>query len=291
MPIRSARGTRGVEVGHLRPIKAFSPSLGSSSFGIAFSPHTPYTLRQALRVETSLSPSRPLNRSAKNFSVYEVLVLPLRILIADDHDLVRKGIRSLLEAQKGWEVIGEARDGRDAVEKAAKLKPDVIILDHGMPRLNGLEAVRRIMKVHPQAKVLIVTMHDSDELIREVLDAGARGYVTKSDTGQDLVVAVEALSRNKTYFTSKVDQMVLDRFLQINTGKVDMKPTRDRLTSRQREIVQLLAEGKTSKEVATILGLSTKTVETHRAQIMRRLDCHSVSELVRYAIRNNIVQP
>jgi DNA-binding NarL/FixJ family response regulator len=147
------------------------------------------------------------------------------------------------------------------------------------------------MKVHPQAKVLIVTMHDSDELIREVLDAGARGYVTKSDTGQDLVVAVEALSRNKTYFTSKVDQMVLDRFLQINTGKVDVKPTRDRLTSRQREIVQLLAEGKTSKEVATILGLSTKTVETHRAQIMRRLDCHSVSELVRYAIRNNIVQP
>jgi DNA-binding NarL/FixJ family response regulator len=228
---------------------------------------------------------------SENLTVYEVLVLPLRILIADDHDLVRKGIRSLLEAQKGWEVIGEARDGRDAVEKAAKLKPDVIILDHGMPRLNGLEAVRRIMKVHPQAKVLIVTMHDSDELIREVLDAGARGYVTKSDTGQDLVVAVEALSRNKTYFTSKVDQMVLDRFLQINTGKVDMKPTRDRLTSRQREIVQLLAEGKTSKEVATILGLSTKTVETHRAQIMRRLDCHSVSELVRYAIRNNIVQP
>jgi DNA-binding NarL/FixJ family response regulator len=218
-------------------------------------------------------------------------VLPLRILIADDHDLVRKGIRSLLEAQKGWEVVGEARDGRDAVEKAGKLKPDVIILDHGMPRLNGLEAVRRIMKVHPQAKVLIVTMHDSDELIREVLDAGARGYVTKSDTGQDLVEAVEALSRNKTYFTSKVDQMVLDRFLQINTGKADAKPTRDRLTSRQREIVQLLAEGKTSKEVATILGLSTKTVETHRAQIMRRLDCHSVSELVRYAIRNNIVQP
>lgn len=218
-------------------------------------------------------------------------MLPLRILIADDHDLVRKGIRSLLEAQKGWEVVGEARDGRDAVEKAGKLKPDVIILDHGMPRLNGLEAVRRIMKVHPQAKVLIVTMHDSDELIREVLDAGARGYVTKSDTGQDLVEAVEALSRNKTYFTSKVDQMVLDRFLQINTGKADAKPTRDRLTSRQREIVQLLAEGKTSKEVATILGLSTKTVETHRAQIMRRLDCHSVSELVRYAIRNNIVQP
>ena len=220
-------------------------------------------------------------------------MLPLRILIADDHDLVRKGIRSLLETQKGWEVIGEAKDGRDAVEKAAKLKPDVIILDL---RHAPLERPRSRAPDHEGSsasqRFSSITMHDSDELIREVLDAGARGCnVTKSDTGQDLVVAVEALSRNKTYFTSKVDQMVLDRFLQINTGKVDLKPTRDRLTSRQREIVQLLAEGKTSKEVATILGLSTKTVETHRAQIMRRLDCHSVSELVRYAIRNNIVQP
>jgi DNA-binding NarL/FixJ family response regulator len=214
---------------------------------------------------------------------------PLRLLIADDHEIVRKGLRSLLAEQPGWQVVAEASDGRDAVDKAKHLKPDVIILDIGMPSLNGLEATRQILKGSPQAKILILTMHETDPLIREVLDAGARGYVLKSDAGRDLVSAVEALRRNKTFFTSKVAQMVLDGYLKKKSQTRERESPKDRLTPRQREIIQLLAEGKSSKEVAVALNLSVKTAETHRANIMMRLSCHSVSELVRYAIRNNII--
>ena len=215
----------------------------------------------------------------------------LRLLVADDHEIVRKGLRSLLEAQPGWQVAGEASDGREAVEKAKELHPDVTVLDLGMPSLNGLEATRQMLKNDSRAKILILTMHESDPLIRDVLDAGARGYLLKSDATKDLVNAVEAIRRNKTYFTSRVAQMVLDGYLDKKpraSSETDVPATR--LTPRQREIVQLLAEGKSSKEVAVALGLSVKTAETHRANIMRRLDCHSVSELVRYAIRNNIIQ-
>lgn len=216
----------------------------------------------------------------------------LRLLVADDHEIVRKGLRSLIEAQPGWQVVGEASDGREAVEKAKQMKPDVTVLDIGMPALNGLEATRQMLKNDSRAKVLILTMHESDPLIRDILDAGARGYVLKTDASRDLVTAVNAVGSNKTFFTAKVAQMVLD-------GYLDKKPIEDRdgqnsasrLTPRQREIVQLLAEGKSSKEVASALGLSVKTAETHRANIMRRLDCHSVSELVRYAVRNNIIEP
>jgi DNA-binding NarL/FixJ family response regulator len=217
------------------------------------------------------------------------MVEPLRLLIADDHEVVRKGLRSLLAEQPGWQVVAEANDGRDAVDKAKQLKPDVIVLDLAMPSLNGLEATRQILKGAPQAKVLILTMHETDPLIREVLDAGARGYVLKSDAGRDLVSAVEALRRNKTFFTSKVAQMVLDGYLKKKSQPRDRESPKDRLTPRQREIIQLLAEGKSSKEVAAALNLSVKTAETHRANIMMRLNCHSVSELVRYAIRNNII--
>lgn len=216
---------------------------------------------------------------------------PFRILLADDHEVVRAGLRALLEEQNGWEVVAEAVDGREAVDKAGKLKPDVVVIDIAMPSLNGLEAVRQIVKAVPNTKVLVLTMYDSDPLIQQVLQAGARGYLLKSDAGRDLVSAIDALRRNKTFFTPKVSQMVLEGYLDKSPKEreVEGEPESLRLTSRQREIVQLLAEGKSSKEVAAVLGLSVKTAETHRANIMRKLDCHSVTELVRYAIRNHII--
>ena len=215
----------------------------------------------------------------------------LRLLVADDHEIVRTGLRSLLETQPGWQVTAEASDGREAVQKAKELKPDVAVLDLSMPSLNGLEAARQMLKNDARAKIVILTAFDSDAMIREVLDAGARGFVLKADASRDLVTAVNAVRSNKTFFTPKVAQMVLDGYLDKKPRKQDPDAPRSRLTPRQREIVQLLAEGKSSKEVAVALGLSVKTAETHRANIMRRLDCHSVSELVRYAVRNAIVGP
>jgi DNA-binding NarL/FixJ family response regulator len=216
----------------------------------------------------------------------------LRLLVADDHDVVRKGVRTLLEEQPGWEVAAEAADGREAVEKAKQVQPDVTILDLSMPELNGLEAAKEILKTVP-TKVLILTMYDSDPLIRQTLEAGARGYLLKSDAGRDLVSAVDALRRNKTFFTPKVAQMVLEGYLGRPSKENDEDSNRKnglRLTARQKQILQLLAEGKSSKEVAVALNISVKTAETHRANIMRRLDCHSVTELVRYAIRNHIIE-
>jgi len=215
----------------------------------------------------------------------------LRILIADDHELIRRGVRTLLEAEPGWKVVAEASDGQEAFEKAKETKPEIVVLDIGMPRLSGLEAARRLKRTLPQIKVLMLTMHDSERLAWEVLNVGALGYVTKSDTARDLVIAIEALRRDKTFFTPKVDRIILDSFLNGGSSKRAKEMQGEQLTSRQREIVQLLAEGKTSKEVSALLNLSVKTVETHRANIMRRLSCHSVSDLVRYAVRNNIVQP
>ena len=216
----------------------------------------------------------------------------LRLLVADDHDIVRRGVRTLLEEQPGWEVAAEAADGREAVEKAKLVHPDVTILDLSMPGLNGLEAAREILK-SVETKVLILTMYDSDPLIRQTLEAGAQGYLLKSDAGRDLVSAVEALQHNKTFFTPKVAQMVLEGYLgrpsKENEGDRNRKNGL-RLTSRQKQILQLLAEGRSSREVAVALNISVKTAETHRANIMRRLDCHSVTELVRYAIRNHIIE-
>jgi DNA-binding NarL/FixJ family response regulator len=214
----------------------------------------------------------------------------LRLLLADDHEIVRKGLRSVLEGLRDCEVVGEAADGRQAVASVKELNPDIVILDISMPLLNGLEATRQILKIRPQTKILILTMHESDPLIRDVLDAGARGYILKTDAGRNLVTAVESLRRNKTFFTSRVAQMILDGFLKGEPHSPEADRAATRLTPRQREIVQLLAEGKSSKEVAVALDLSVKTAETHRANIMRKLDCHSVSEVVRYAIRNKIIE-
>ncbi len=210
-----------------------------------------------------------------------------RILIADDHEIVRRGIRALLENHPGWEVCGEAIDGRDAIEKAAALRPDLALLDVGMPNLNGLDAARQILAAAPRTRVLILTMHESEQIVREVLEVGARGFLLKTDAARDMVSAVEALQRRTTFFTSSVAELVLNGYLHRRDND---KPLRDRLTPREREVVQLLAEGKSSKEVAIVLSLSVKTAETHRTNVMRKLDLHSVADLVRYAVRNNIVQ-
>jgi len=214
---------------------------------------------------------------------------PVRLIVADDHEVVRRGLRALLEAQPGWSVIAEAVTGREAADKAVELKPDVVVLDITMPELNGLEATRRILKAVPECEVLILTVHESEQVVREVLDAGARGYILKSDAGRDLVAAVAALKARKPFFTSKVAGLVLEGYLGGTASRGE--PPRSRLTPREREIVQLLAEGKSNKEVAAHLGISVKTAETHRTNIMRKLDMHSVGELVRYAVRNKMVDP
>ena len=217
---------------------------------------------------------------------------PVRLLIADDHEIVRRGLRTVLETRQGWVVVAEASDGREALEKAEEFNPHVTILDISMPSMNGLEAARQIQKRVPETKILVLSVHDSDPLIQRVLESGARGYLLKSDAARDLVTAVDALLCNKTFYTRRVEQVVLEGYLAKTASVGDDGRDEDalRLTARQREIVQLLAEGKSSKEVATELEISVKTAETHRANIMRRLECHSVTELVRYAVRNHIIE-
>jgi len=213
--------------------------------------------------------------------------MKLRILIADDHEVVRRGLCMLLQTHEGWEVCGEAKDGREAVEKAKQVRPDVVILDVGMPNLNGLAATRQLLQQNPQQKVIVLTITDSDQVIREALDAGARGFVLKSDAARDLISAVEALQHNRMFFTPRVNDMVLAGFLDKGHNGSNGGPT---LTPREREVIQLLAEGKSSKEVACLLNLSTKTAETHRSNIMRKLDMHSIRDLVVYAVKNDIIQ-
>jgi DNA-binding NarL/FixJ family response regulator len=210
-----------------------------------------------------------------------------RILIADDHEVVRRGIRALIESHPGWEVCGEAQDGREALERAREVRPDLVLLDVGMPNLNGLEAARQILGSCTATHILILTMHYSPQLVREIFAVGARGFLLKSDAGRDLVAAVEAVQNHRTFFTSQVMQAVADGYL--NPDQTE-KPSRGNLTPREREVLQLLAEGKTSKEVAVALNLSVKTAETHRTNIMRKLDLHSVADLTLYALRNGIAQ-
>jgi len=214
----------------------------------------------------------------------------VRILVADDHSIVRRGVRALLETHRGWKVCGEAATGAEAVKQAKKLQPDVAVIDITMPDLNGFEATRQIRAAAPQTEVLVLTVHESEQALREILDAGALGYVSKSDLDLNLSTAIESLLRHKPFLSSRVSEMMLERYLK---GAVLPKPAgmgSVALTPRQREIVRLLAEGKTNKEVALALGISVKTAETHRNNIMRKLQLRSFSHLVRYAVRHNLVE-
>jgi DNA-binding NarL/FixJ family response regulator len=211
-----------------------------------------------------------------------------QILIADDHGIVRKGLRTLLEHSRGCEVCAEVSNGREAVEKARLLRPDIAILDITMPVLNGVEATRQIRKVSPHTEVLILSMHESDLLLKEGLEAGAKGYLLKEDADRYLLAAVNALRRHTRYFSPKVSEALAAEAPHADKRKSKIRGYR--LTPREREVVQLLAEGGSNKEVATLLDISAKTVETHRANIMVKLNLHSITELVRYAIRNNLTQ-
>jgi DNA-binding NarL/FixJ family response regulator len=210
--------------------------------------------------------------------------MSVRILVADDHGVVRRGLRALLESRRGWKICGEAANGREAVERARRLKPDVAILDIGMPGLNGVEATRQIRKVSPKTEILILSAHGSEKLVLEVLEAGARGYVVKEEADESLMVAVDALLRHVPFLTARIAKLIARE----KRGGLSKAP-KGRLTSREREIAQLLAEGKTNKEVAAALGISAKTVETHRANIMLKLNIHSITDLVHYAIRNKMI--
>lgn len=210
------------------------------------------------------------------------------ILIVDDHPIVRRGLRTLLEAHPGWKVVGEATNGRDANEKAKELQPDIVLLDIHMPGLSGFDAAALIQRRSPASRIIFLSAQDDESLIRQALDRGARGYLLKSDAEDDLVAAVKAILENRTYFSNAVSEVVLER-LRSAQGRSSMPSSEGCLTLREREIVQLLAEGKSNKEIATILHTSVRTVEHQRARIMGKLKLHTVADLVRFAVRNKII--
>lgn len=211
----------------------------------------------------------------------------LRIILADDHSLVRRGIRSLLGSHSGWQVCGEAADGRETLEKVDELKPDILILDLNMPELNGLEVTRRVHKMCPGVEVLVLTVHNSEQVMRQVLEAGARGYMLKSDAGHELLSAVDTVRRHRLFLSSQASRMLRGSSALPAKDHVALKQP---VSPRERQVLQLLAEGKSTKDIATALDITVKTAETHRSNIMRKLDLHHVTELVRYAIRNQVVQ-
>jgi DNA-binding NarL/FixJ family response regulator len=216
----------------------------------------------------------------------------IRILVVDDHEIIRRGLRAVLEAEPDWEVADEAANGQEAVEKAQRIKPDVVLMDISMPELNGLEAARRIRRNLPATEVLFLTMHESEQMIREGMEAGARGFLLKSDAGHELVPAIKSVSHHRPFFSPTIKAM---GFLAVEGRRSGMEPgirsKSVQLTSRERQVVQLLSEGKSTKDVATVLNITLKTAATHRTNILRKLDLHSIADLVRYAIRNGIVPP
>jgi DNA-binding NarL/FixJ family response regulator len=209
----------------------------------------------------------------------------VKILIADDHEVVRTGLRAVLEGRPGWTIVGEAADGRTAIETALATQPDVVILDYSLPLVNGSEATRQIRAKLPSTEVLIFTMHDSEALVRDILAAGARGYVLKSDAQRYLATAVESLAMHRPFFTGKVSEALVNAYLAKDNVRTSV------LTSRERRVVQLIAEGHTNKRMADLLSISVKTVESHRASAMRKLNTATTAALIRYAVRNNIVEP
>ena len=213
----------------------------------------------------------------------------IRIMLADDHEVVRQGLRRILESRDDWEICGEAADGRSVVELAIKLKPDVVILEMLMPELNGLEVTRQIRRALPDTEALIFTTRGALELIREALTAGARGYVLKSESGQRIIEAIETLARHQPYFTPSVSEALINAFLTNKSKPEDS--VFSILTERERVVTQLLAEGKGNKDVALALGISPKTVESHRSAIRRKLGLHSIADIVHFAIHNKLVEP
>jgi DNA-binding NarL/FixJ family response regulator len=211
----------------------------------------------------------------------------LRILIADDHDIVRRGLRPLIESEWGWEVCGEAKNGREAIDLTKELKPDVVVLDVGMPEVNGIEVTREVKRLLPATHVLAFTGTESETLVHQLFTAGARGCVLKNEATEHLIPAIKALCTNQPYFASRISRIVFESYLKGGVSPENASP--GGLTPRERETVQLLADGKSNKEVAAALGISVKTVETHRATIMRKLGFSAFSELVRFAVRNHIV--
>ncbi len=238
----------------------------------------------------SLDPKQAALARRRVSPIDSVGVNGLRVLVVDDHVVVRQGLRALLETRPEWEVCGEAATGREALRKAQKLKPDIMILDIAIPGLSGLEVARRLRNAKLGTQILVLTIHESEELISEVLKVGARGFVLKSDAGRDLITAIEALSQHKPYFTSKVARMVLEGYLSRTRPAPATRSTHSRLSSREREIVQLLAEGKSNKEISSRLNISVKTVETHRSNLMHKLNLQSMGELTRYAVRSGIIE-
>ena len=210
----------------------------------------------------------------------------IRILIADDHEVVRSGLRAILEARAGWEVVAEVGDGKEAISRAVETRPDVAIVDYSLPLINGIEATRQIRARAPDTEVLIFTMHDSDALVDEALQAGARAFLLKSDAPHYLISAVESLSGHKPFFTGKLSEKLLDNFLSSHGHR--NAPV---LSPRERVVVQLIAEGNSNKDMSGILNLSVKTIETHRSSAMRKLNITSTAALVRYAVRNKLVEP
>ncbi|HEY7820220.1 MAG TPA: response regulator transcription factor, partial [Vicinamibacteria bacterium] len=210
-----------------------------------------------------------------------------RLLLVDDHEIVRRGLRSILAVRRDWEIVGEAANGREAVELARRWKPDVVIMDISMPELNGLDATRQIVEISPRTEVLVLTMHESEDLVRDVLKAGARGFLLKTDARENLLAGIEALRLHRPFVSSRVNESVLIPYL--GGGALKGESASGRLTPREREIIHLVAQGLTNREIASRLNISVKTAETHRTNVMRKLDVHSVSTLVRYAVRNHII--
>lgn len=212
----------------------------------------------------------------------------IRILLADDHGLVRRGARAVLQSQRGWKVVGEAATGREAVEKAIELKPDVAVIDIGMPELDGVEAARQIKQALPDTKILMLTMHESDQIVRRALNAGAQGYLLKSDLTDCLTKAVKCILEGQYYLTPKVTEIMMGGFLEPGSKPRQAENPKAQLTPREVQIVGLLAAGQSNKEIAALLGITVRTVETHRARIMLKLGLHSLAGVIHYAMRSGI---
>jgi len=212
----------------------------------------------------------------------------IRVLLAEDHTIVRKGLRSLLEDEAAIEVIGEAEDGREAIQKVGQLRPDVVVMDITMPALNGLEATRQIKELFPEVKVLILTMHANEEYVFQILRAGASGYVVKQAAVTELVSAIQAVYRGDSFLSPSISSEVIEEYIRQAKGVA--KNSYDKLTNREREVLQLIAEGHSSREIAELLHISAKTVRVHRAHLMDKLDIHSTAGLTRYAIRKGVIQ-